>query len=81
MSERNEAGAAERPDQSKAQPQGDGDDREVGRVGASDRAGEGGYGNDTGFAGGTTGSREGESAGKGDSSQSPAGRSNDGGMR
>jgi hypothetical protein len=97
MAERDQTGANERPDELKAQPQGDGADTAaegvdegeagagrgdpVGRVGASDRGGQGGYGNDTGFAGGTTGSREGERVGKGESSQAPAGRSNDGGMR
>jgi hypothetical protein len=53
------------PDARGAERQGDGADPggEVGRVGSSDRAGEGGYGNDTGFATGTTGSREGMSPG------------------
>ena len=64
---------AERDQQEKnrgnASPQGDGDDaqaREVGRVGSPARGGEGGYGNDTGFATGTQGSQEPPSGGTGD---------------
>ena len=44
------------PDGGPAAPQGDG--QEVGREGESDREGQGGYGNDTGFTGGTAGSRD-----------------------
>ena len=44
-----------------AAPPGDGagsNEQEVGRVGQSERQGQGGYGNDTGFAGGTTAPRD-----------------------
>lgn len=38
-------------------------DGDVGRVGESPRQGQGGYGNDTGFTGGTVGATDGMSAG------------------
>ena len=88
---RQEGGGRRPTDESSrgAQAQGDGNDvgskggsdaaaGEIGRVGAPERGGEGGYGNDTGFAGGTTGAQEGAAAGRGESSQSPLGRSNEG---
>jgi hypothetical protein len=70
MAERNDANEQPAGQQQQGQQTGQGDGQESAREGHSERAGEGGYGNDTGFATGTQGSRENDAGGSVDAGTS-----------